>query len=486
MMIRDDDSRRKFQKHLISAHKLLHFLNASRRSSVIISFAVVVLVGMFLSGRLLGLLLGLKSNVVNQQPQGETKKDPDDPIAATCPEYFRWIHEDLRPWAGRGITKSMLEEAQKKAHFRLVVVEGKAYVEAYGKAYQSRDSLTVWGVVQLLRRYPGKLPNLDLMFSCEDRPEIYQKDYKGPQKPAPPPLFRYSGDDATWDIVFPDWSFWGWPEINIKPWEGILKDIKEGNKKMEWMKREPYAYWKGNPTVAYTRRDLLKCNVTHKQDWNARLYRQNWDKESKTGFKHSNLGNQCVYRYKIYIEGKAWSVSEKYILACDSVSLIVRPHYYDFFTRSLIPMKHYWPISSNHKCSSIKFAVDWGNTHHQKAMAIGKAASKFIEEELKMEYIYDYMFHLLNQYSKLLTFKPTVPPNVTELSSESMALAAEGSIRKSMMESAVTSPADSDPCALQPPYDPQTLQLLIRSKEDSIKQVERWERSFSQNGRIVQ
>lgn len=53
-----------------------------------------------------------------------------------------------------------------------------------------------------------------------------------------------------------------------------MKDIKEGNKRMKWMKREPYAYWKGNPTVAYTRRDLLKCNVTDKQDWNARLYRQ--------------------------------------------------------------------------------------------------------------------------------------------------------------------------------------------------------------------
>ena len=74
-------------------------------------------------------------------------------------------------------------------------------------------------------------------------------------------------------------------------------------------------------------------------------------------------------RYKIYIEGKAWSVSEKYILACDSVSLIVRPRYYDFFTRSLIPMKHYWPISSNRKCSSIKFAVHWGNTHRQQVFS---------------------------------------------------------------------------------------------------------------------
>lgn len=122
-----------------------------------------------------------------------------------------------------------------------------------------------------------------------------------------------------------------------------------------------------------------------------------------------------------------------------------------------------------------------------QAMAIGKAASKLIEEELKMEYIYDYMFHLLNQYSKLLTFKPTVPPNATELSSDSLASAAKGSIiRKSMMESVVTSPAESSPCALQPPYDPQSLQLLFRRKEDSIKQVEKWERSFSKNGWIVQ
>lgn len=69
------------------------------------------------------------------------------------------------------------------------------------------------------------------------------------------------------------------------------------------------------------------------------------------------------YRYKIYIEGSAWSVSEKYILACDSPTLLVKPKYYDFFTRSLIPEQHYWPIRDDDKCRSIKFAVDWGNSH---------------------------------------------------------------------------------------------------------------------------
>ena len=75
------------------------------------------------------------------------------------------------------------------------------------------------------------------------------------------------------------------------------------------------------------------------------------------------------HRYKIYIEGSAWSVSEKYILACDSVSLLVKPHYYDFFTRGLMPVHHYWPVSNDDKCKSIKFTVDWGNSHKQKVIS---------------------------------------------------------------------------------------------------------------------
>ena len=77
-----------------------------------------------------------------------------------------------------------------------------------------------------------------------------------------------------------------------------------------------------------------------------------------------------MYRYKIYMEGIAWSVSEKYILACDSMSLLPRSRYYDFFTRSLEPTIHYWPITNKDLCSSVKFAVDWGNKHPQKVNLI--------------------------------------------------------------------------------------------------------------------
>ena len=74
-----------------------------------------------------------------------------------------------------------------------------------------------------------------------------------------------------------------------------------------------------------------------------------------------------IWRYKIYIEGSTWSVSEKYILACNSMTLLVMPQYHDFFTRSLVPMQHYLPINiTNNICRDLKLAVEWGNNHPDK------------------------------------------------------------------------------------------------------------------------
>ncbi|KAJ4726957.1 O-glucosyltransferase rumi-like [Melia azedarach] len=420
-------------------------------------------------------------NVTQSCPSNyPTTHNPINPDRPSCPSYFRWIHEDLRHWKETGITRDMVERARKTAHFRLVIINGKAYMEKYKQSFQTRDVFTLWGILQLLRLYPARLPDLELMFDCNDRPVIRARNFRGPNRGAPP-LFGYCSDGSSLDIVFPDWSFWGWAEINIKPWSNVLKDIEEGNKRTKWKDRVPYAYWKGNPTVAQIRRDLLKCNVSDKVDWNARLYVQHWNKESKQKFKHSKLEDQCTHRYKIYVEGWAWSVSEKYILACDSMTLLVRPHYFDFFSRGMVPLQHYWPISDNKKCTSLKFAVEWGNNFTEKAEGIGEAASSFIREDLKMDYVYDYMFHLLNEYAKLLKFKPTIPSGGAELCSEKLACSTDGNWRKFMEESMVKSPSDTIPCSMPPPYDPPALKNFIDNKIKLTKQVEAWENEYWKN-----
>lgn len=65
-------------------------------------------------------------------------------------------------------------------------------------------------------------------------------------------------------------------------------------------------------------------------------------------------------------------MSEKYILACDSMTLLTRPRYHDFFIRGLVPLQHYWPIRDNNKCRDLRFAVEWGNNHTDKVSIIFK------------------------------------------------------------------------------------------------------------------
>lgn len=134
----------------------------------------------------------------------------DNPSTEECPEYFRWIHEDLRPWKDTGITREMVEKAKDVAHIRIIILNGRLYTVKYKRVFQTRDVVTIWGILQLLRLYPGRLPDLDLMFECEDRPVIKKRDYDSPNASIPPPLFHYCGDESSYDIVFPDWSFWGW------------------------------------------------------------------------------------------------------------------------------------------------------------------------------------------------------------------------------------------------------------------------------------
>ena len=133
----------------------------------------------------------------------------DDSSNTSCPEYFRWIHEDLKPWESTGITRDMVERGKHISHFRLVIVNGKAYIEKFAKSYQTRDVFTIWGILQLLRLYPGKIPDLELMFQCGDRTVVFKKDFQVP-KMSPPPVFHYCGEENSYDIVFPDWTFWGW------------------------------------------------------------------------------------------------------------------------------------------------------------------------------------------------------------------------------------------------------------------------------------
>lgn len=155
-------------------------------------------------------------------------------VEDVCPFYFSYIHEDLTPWSTQyknhshasdhplnntvnhqekddsiitGISKEMLDNATSLANFRIVIKRGKLYVDAYRGCFQTRAVFTIWGLLQLLRFYPGLVPDVDMLFGCGDTPRVSKMKYK---KKLPPPVFGYCTTINNFDIPFPDWSFWGW------------------------------------------------------------------------------------------------------------------------------------------------------------------------------------------------------------------------------------------------------------------------------------
>jgi len=269
-----------------------------------------------------------------------------------------------------------------------------------------------------------------------------------PAAPPPPPLFRYCTTRDHFDIPFPDWSFWGWPETNIEPWSREFKSIKVGAKATKWVDRVPTAFWKGNPDVASPLRlALLGCNDTNL--WRAEIMRQNWTDEANAGYQHSKLSTQCTHRYKIYAEGFAWSVSLKYILSCGSMALLIEPQYEDFFSRGLEPRVNHWPVSRGPgMCDSIRDAVDWGNANPAEAERVGRRGQRLMQD-LRMAAIYDYMLHLLTEYAALMDFRPAPPPTAQEACEASVLCLADDKQRH-FLEASAAEPAAEEPCVLPP------------------------------------
>jgi Glycosyl transferase family 90 len=54
----------------------------------------------------------------------------------------------------------------------------------------------------------------------------------------------------------------------------FLEEIRNTSEGLKWKDRSPYAFWKGNPWVAKTRQDLMRCKPSNGHDWNARLFAQ--------------------------------------------------------------------------------------------------------------------------------------------------------------------------------------------------------------------
>ncbi|CAM6104362.1 unnamed protein product [Calypogeia fissa] len=371
-----------------------------------------------------------------------------------CPSYFHWIQKDLAPWKLTGITSTNLETAEGHAAFKVVILNGRLYLDLYYSCVQTRAVFTVWGILMLMEKFEGKIPDVEMMFDCMDRPHIEKTNLEPSAEWSPAPLFRYCSNSQYYDLPWPDWSFWGWSETNLYPWEEELSKIKKGAEKTPWRLKVPKAYWRGNPNVGSAlRQELMTCKTATKSP-QTEIYNQDWTSEIALGKKHSKLEDQCEHRYKIYAEGFAWSVSFKYIMACGSPTMAISPAYYDFFMRGLEPGVHYLPVRPKATCAAelcgaLDNAVTTAEKDLDKAFHIGQAGRDFVSNEVGMSSVYDYMYHMIRAYAELQRFKPTRPRRAREVTQDFILCMASPFERLLLEKSREQIPWTPAPCHLK-------------------------------------
>ncbi|GAQ80428.1 hypothetical protein KFL_000540050 [Klebsormidium nitens] len=342
------------------------------------------------------------------------------PKSDECPAYFCNIFDDLEPWFAKGgITMEDINADPEAVTMKIQILNGTLYWRWTGGCSFTRTSFTLWAIMMLLERYPGQVPDVLFNVCCHDDPAVPAEKWAN-NASAIPPIFSMCSSEDHLDLVWPDWSFWGWPELRIPEWRTKSAQILGGKgRRTPLGKREPRAFWKGN---AFTgrgpnqglRQQLVGCSEPPGYENGIEAVNIFWDDEiNKT---ETRLEEQCDHRYRIYAEGNTWSCSLKYALACASAALVIDPVYWDFYSRGLEPFRDFIPIErGDNMCDRLEMAVWWGDKHLQQATSIGEAAAHFIESSLSMERVYDYMLHSLRVYSALQTFAPVKEPALNPL-----------------------------------------------------------------------
>lgn len=105
----------------------------------------------------------------------------------------------------------------------------------------------------------------------------------------------------------------------------------------------------------------------------------------------------------------------------------------------------------------------YGRFRFPQAEAIGKSVQDFMES-LNIDRIYDYMYHLIVEYAKLLDFKPVRPVSALEECVESLYCFADQNQTELLARSA-TLPSQTPPCTLHAQTNRQIDKIIEQKKK---------------------
>lgn len=328
------------------------------------------------------------------------------------------IEVELRPWAKSGITREMVERAyclsRWTASTRVQIKNNRLYATPPDHVFQSRERTILLQLVHLLQKYD--LPDIDVMLVtddfCPDK-DIPHRSFDGNYKRCSRlgPTFSISKlpeERESHCVNMPDFSFQGWPEQFLPPWQLTRSLLQNAADNQPWRKRSDVLFWKGGNT--HPERDILVNSNMLQQSGMAQVHFVNFSNAAT----YVSLPEHCHHKYLLNMEGYSYSSRLKYIMACGSAIIYPNKRYTEFWYHMLDETNHI-PVertSPENRGAPILSALKKLKADESRAERIGKAAQHLVLEVLHPDNVDRYFAELIIQYSKLMTFDVELHPDV--------------------------------------------------------------------------
>ncbi|CAE8696824.1 unnamed protein product [Polarella glacialis] len=307
-------------------------------------------------------------------------------------------YQDLDPQI-RGLLSGFCA-MRRKACITFRVVDGIPYVLDLFPGYQSRHRATLHGIYRALLRL-GSVPDVEVVIDVTDG-ELQKIDL--------PVLVITHKRSLPAGILYPDFTFYSWPESSCPPLEtshaySHLFDLMTRNwthKVSPWLDRSDTIFWRGAPVDDHGARSVALQYLADVPGADARF--MSWRAVSITGQNEVpgcvGLLEQCRHRYLAFLAGTTYSSRIKYQLLCGSVVLAAEPEFVEWWTQLLLPGVHFAPVMPD--WSNAEPLMEMLRQQPSQAEAIAQRGQQLALKALSPTAVDCYWWKLLSAASTVL------------------------------------------------------------------------------------
>ena len=183
-----------------------------------------------------------------------------------------------------------------------------------------------------------------------------------------------------------------------------------------WGTKKEIAYWRGNTTGGdyeyygwdfKPRSEVVLFSKFHPHLVNAKFVGnyclpQNIESTfNQYGLfdSYSSQEDQLGYKYLIAIDGNSWPSSLQWQLFSYATILKQESDFLEYYYNALKPYVHYVPYRTD--CSDLEEKINWLKSHDAQAQEIAKNARAFADENISLETMAAYYYHLITAYAKV-------------------------------------------------------------------------------------